>query len=88
MKKLLKGALTLAIATIVGIPQLQAAVPNWGWSTTTESEADTYDANQSDGLSYDIEIKNAIFQCVTFKEQEINEKIKQNIISSNEQEGN
>lgn len=59
MKKLLKGALTLAIATIVGIPQLQAAVPNWGWSTTTESEADTYDANQSDGLSYVIEIKNA-----------------------------
>lgn len=34
------------------------------------------------------EITNAIFQCVTFKEQDINGKIKKNIISSKEQEGN
>lgn len=33
------------------------------------------------------EITNAIYQCVTFKEQDINGKIKQNIISSTEQEG-
>lgn len=39
------------------------------------------------GSAKNVEIKNAIFQCVTFKEQEINEKIKKNIISSDEQEG-
>lgn len=33
------------------------------------------------------EITNAIFQCVTFREQDINGKIKKNIISSAEQEG-
>lgn len=38
------------------------------------------------GSSKAIEIKNAIFQCVTFKEQEINEKIKQNIINSDKGE--
>ena len=59
MRKLITRALSLALIASVGTPQVQAAVPNWGWSTTTESEADTYDANQSDGLSYVIEIKNA-----------------------------
>ncbi len=33
------------------------------------------------------EITNSIFQCVTFKEQDINGKIRKNIISSTEQEG-
>lgn len=33
------------------------------------------------------EITNSIYQCVTFKEQDINEKIKKNIISLTEQEG-
>lgn len=33
------------------------------------------------------EITNSIYQCVTFKEQDINGKIKKNIISSTEQEG-
>lgn len=33
------------------------------------------------------EITNSIYQCVTFKEQDINGKIKKNIISSPEQEG-
>ena len=33
------------------------------------------------------EITNSIYQCVTFKEQDINGKIKQNIMSSTEQEG-
>lgn len=33
------------------------------------------------------EITNAIYQCVTFKEQDINGKIRKNIISSTEQEG-
>lgn len=33
------------------------------------------------------EITNSIYQCVTFKEQDINGKIKKNIISSSEQEG-
>ena len=40
------------------------------------------------GSAKSIEIKNAIYQCVTFKEQEINEKIKKNILGSEEQEGN
>ncbi len=38
------------------------------------------------GSSKAVEIKNAIIQCVTFKEQEINEKIKQNIINSDKGE--
>lgn len=38
------------------------------------------------GSSKAAEIKNAIIQCVTFKEQEINEKIKQNIINSDKGE--
>ena len=38
------------------------------------------------GSSKAMEIKNAIIQCVTFKEQEINEKIKQNIINSDKGE--
>ena len=38
------------------------------------------------GSSKAVEIKNAIFQCVAFKEQEINEKIKQNIINSDKGE--
>lgn len=33
------------------------------------------------------EITNSIYQCVTFKEQDINGKIKKNILSSTEQEG-
>ncbi len=33
------------------------------------------------------EITNSIYQCVTFKEQDINGKIRKNIISSSEQEG-
>ena len=39
------------------------------------------------GSAKAIEMKNAIYQCVTFKEQEINLKIKQNILGSEEQEG-
>mgnify|MGYP002514238731 CR=1 FL=1 len=34
-----------------------------------------------------IEVKNSIIQCVSFKEQDINGKIKKNILSSTEQEG-
>jgi len=33
------------------------------------------------------EITNSIFQCVTFKEEDINGKIRKNIVSSAEQEG-
>ena len=33
------------------------------------------------GNSTDVEITNAIFQCVSFKEQDINGKIKENILS-------
>lgn len=39
------------------------------------------------GSSKALEMKNAIYQCVTFKKQDINGKIKQNILSSEEQEG-
>lgn len=39
------------------------------------------------GSAKAMEITNAIYQCVTFREQDINGKIKQNIISSTEQEG-
>lgn len=39
------------------------------------------------GSAKAVEITNAIYQCVTFKEQDINGKIKKNIISSAEQEG-
>lgn len=39
------------------------------------------------GSAKSTEITNAIYQCVTFKEQDINGKIKKNIISSSEQEG-
>lgn len=39
------------------------------------------------GSAKAVEITNSIYQCVTFKEQDINGKIKKNIISSTEQEG-
>ena len=39
------------------------------------------------GSAKALEMKNAIYQCVTFKEQDINGKIKQNILGSEEQEG-
>ena len=39
------------------------------------------------GSAKAVEIRNAIYQCVTFKEQDINGKIKKNIICSDEQEG-
>ena len=39
------------------------------------------------GSAKSVEIRNAIYQCVTFKEQDINGKIKKNIICSEEQEG-
>ena len=39
------------------------------------------------GSAKAVEITNSIFQCVTFKEQDINGKIRKNIISSTEQEG-
>ena len=39
------------------------------------------------GSANAVEITNSIFQCVTFKEQDINGKIRKNIISSTEQEG-
>lgn len=39
------------------------------------------------GSSKAQEITNSIYQCVTFKEQDINGKIKKNIVSSEEQEG-
>ena len=38
------------------------------------------------GSSKAVEVKNAIIQCVTFKEQKINEKIKQNLIDGNSKE--
>ena len=39
------------------------------------------------GSSKSKEITNSIYQCVTFKEQDINGKIKKNILGSAEQEG-
>ena len=39
------------------------------------------------GSAKAVELTNSIFQCVTFKEQDINGKIRKNIISSTEQEG-
>ena len=39
------------------------------------------------GSAKAVEIRNAIYQCVIFKEQDINGKIKKNIICSEEQEG-
>ena len=39
------------------------------------------------GSAKAVEVTNSIYQCVTFKEQDINEKIKKNILSSEEQEG-
>ena len=39
------------------------------------------------GSAKAIEMKNAIYQCVTFKEQDINGKIKEKILGSEEQEG-
>ncbi len=38
------------------------------------------------GSSKAVEVKNAIIQCVTFKEQKINEKIKQNLIDGDNKE--
>lgn len=40
------------------------------------------------GSSKAIEVKNSIIQCVTFKQQAINEKIKENILASNDVEEN
>jgi glycerol-3-phosphate acyltransferase PlsX len=37
------------------------------------------------GSSKSSEITNAIYQCVTFKEQDINGKIKENIVSSQDE---
>lgn len=39
------------------------------------------------GSAKAVEVTNSIYQCITFKEQDINGKIKKNIISSKEQEG-
>ena len=39
------------------------------------------------GSAKAVEVTNSIYQCVTFKEQDINGKIKKNILSSEEQEG-
>lgn len=38
------------------------------------------------GSSKALEVKNSILQCVTFKQQEINEKIKKNIVSASDEE--
>ena len=38
------------------------------------------------GSSKALEVTNSIIQCVTFKEQDINGKIRKNIIASEEQE--
>ena len=36
------------------------------------------------GSSKSVEVKNSIIQCLTFKEQRINEKIKEKVILNNE----
>ena len=38
------------------------------------------------GSSKSVEVTNAIFQCVTFKQQDINGKIKENILDSQMEE--
>lgn len=89
IKKGLMSTLTSKIGAALALPALKDTLK--AFDATQYGGAPLLGLNglvvKTHGSAKSIEIKNAIYQCVTFKEQDINEKIKKNIICSTEQEG-
>lgn len=89
VKKGMMSTLRSKIGAALALPALKTTLKNF--DTTDYGGAPLLGLNglvvKTHGSAKAREITNTIHQCVTFKEQDINGKIKENIISSSEQEG-
>lgn len=89
IKKGLMSTLVSKIGAALALPALKKTLK--AFDATEYGGAPLLGLNglvvKTHGSAKAVEIRNAIYQCVTFKEQDINGKIKKNIICSDEQEG-
>jgi len=89
IKKGLMSTLVSKVGAVLALPALKKTLKEF--DGTQYGGAPLLGLNglvvKTHGSAKSIEIKNAIYQCVTFKEQDINGKIKKNILGSEEQEG-
>lgn len=89
IKKGLMSTLVSKIGAALALPALKKTLKTF--DATEYGGAPLLGLNglvvKTHGSAKAVEIRNAIYQCVTFKEQDINGKIKKNIICSEEQEG-
>lgn len=89
IKKGLMSTLVSKIGAALALPALKKTLK--AFDATEYGGAPLLGLNglvvKTHGSAKAVEIRNAIYQCVTFKEQDINGKIKKNIICSEEQEG-
>lgn len=89
VKKGMMSSLRSKIGAALALPALKGTLKNFDLSK--HGGAPLLGLNglvvKTHGSAKALEITNAIYQCVTFKEQDINGKIRKNIISSTEQEG-
>lgn len=87
IKEGMMSTLTSKIGAMLALPALKKTLKTF--DATQYGGAPLLGLNglvvKTHGSSKAIEITNSIIQCVTFKEQDINEKIKNNIISLNEE---
>jgi len=89
VKKGLMSTLVSKIGAMLALPALKKTLKEF--DGTQYGGAPLLGLNglvvKTHGSAKSVEMRNAIYQCVTFKEQDINGKIKQNILGSEEQEG-
>ena len=89
VKKGLMSTLVSKIGAMLALPALKKTLKEF--DGTQYGGAPLLGLNglvvKTHGSAKSVEMKNAIYQCVTFKEQDINGKIKQNILGSEGQEG-
>lgn len=87
IKQGMMSTLTSKLGAMLALPALKKTLKSF--DATQYGGAPLLGLNglvvKTHGSSKAIEITNSIIQCVTFKEQDINEKIKKNIISLNEE---
>lgn len=88
IKKGLMSTLKSKIGAALALPALKKTLK--GFDASQYGGAPLLGLNglvvKTHGNSKSTEITNAIYQCITFKEQDINGKIKENIVSSQEEE--
>lgn len=89
LKKGMTSTLKSKIGAALALPALKGTLKSF--DATQYGGAPLLGLNglvvKTHGSAKAVEITNSIFQCVTFKEQDINGRIRKNILSSAEQEG-